>query len=124
VRYGNHQSDGGNGWIVVDCPNSIAFYYNRVIRWLKHTHKVSLPLHGSHITVVAGKYTQIDEKKYKWGYRDGEWVDFWYGAIQNNNEGYYWLPVHLPSGEDIRLHYGLTPTPKFQYHLTVGYMNE
>lgn len=124
VRYGHHHSEGGHGWIVIDCPNSIAFYYNRVCRWLLHTHKISLPFHGSHITVVAGKYTKIDENQYKWGYRNGEWVDFWYGPVEDNKEGYYWLPVHCPAARDIRLNYGLTPFPKFQYHLTVGYMND
>lgn len=124
VRYGHHHNEGGGGWVVADCPNSIAFYYNRICRWLLHTHKITLPLHGSHITIVAGKYTRIDEEKYKWGYMNDCWVDFWYGPIQNNNEGYYWLPVHCPQAEKIRLYYGLTPTPKYQYHLTVGYINE
>lgn len=124
VRYGRHHNEGGHGWVIIDTPNSISFYYNRVCRWLLHTHKISLPYHGSHITVIAGRYTKIDETKYKWGYRNGEWVDFWYGPIQDNKEGYYWLPVHCPSAVDIRLHYGLSPTPKFQYHLTVGYLND
>lgn len=124
VRYGHHHSEDGHGWVVIDCPLDIAFYYNRVCRWLLNTHKITLPYHGAHITVVAGKYTQIDEKKYKWGFRDGEWVNFWYGPIQDNKENYYWLPVHCPTAENIRLHYGLSPTPKFQYHLTVGYLNE
>ena len=124
VRYGHHHSEGGGGWVVADCPEDIAFYYNRICRWLLYTHKITLPLHGSHITIVAGKYTKIDEQKYRWGYMDGCWIDFWYGPIQNNNEGYYWLPVHCPQAEQIRLYYGLTPTPKFQYHLTVGYINE
>jgi hypothetical protein len=123
VRYGRHHNEGGHGWIVIDCPFDIALYYNRVCRWLLHNERISLPYHGAHITVVAGKYTQIDEKL-KWGFMDGAWVDFWYGPVQDNGEDYYWLPVHCPSAEKIRLNYGLTPTPKFQYHLTVGYKQE
>jgi len=123
VRYSQPHSDGGSGWILIDCPGSITFYYNRILRWLLHTHKISLPLHGAHITVVAGKYTTIDTNKHKWNWRDTEWVTFHYGSLQTNDEGYYWLPVYCKAAEEIRLHYGLTPTPKFQYHLTVGYMN-
>lgn len=127
IRHGKHHSQGGDGWVVLDCPKDIVYYYNKVLNWMLWTNKqITTPLHGSHITVIAGKYQKVDEKL--WGYRDGEEIEFRYGAIQdsgneNGSERYYWLPVVCEDARDIRLHYGLAPTPKFQYHLTVGHRN-
>lgn len=123
VRYSRHKEDGGQGWIVIDCPFDIAYYYNRVCNWLLWTNKrITLPLHGAHITVVAGKYTDVPRNL--WGYRDGEEVEFRYGSIQDNGGNYFWLPVQCEAAEDIRTTMGLTPTPKFQYHLTIGHMEK
>ena len=127
IRHSRHQNKGGDGWIVIDCPKDIVYYYNKVVNWLLWTDKsITTPLHGSHITVVAGKYTEVDETL--WGYRDGDDIEFQYGALQNSGkentvERYYWLPVKCDEARDIRLHYGLSPTPKFQYHLTIGHRN-
>jgi len=107
-------------WVVIDCPADIAFYYNRVCRWLLHTNRISLPLHGSHITVIAGKHTHVDTERYAWEYNNKKVVDFRYGPIQDNKEGYFWLPVICLDAIEIRTFYGLSPTPKFNYHLTIG----
>jgi hypothetical protein len=118
VRYSNHHDENGSGWVVIDCPNDIVHYYNSVVRWLKWI-KFSTPLHGSHITVVNGNFNfpKIDN----WYYRDKEEVDFYYGTIQDNAEGYYWLPVECDAVHDIRIKLGLKPQLKFQPHLTIGY---
>ena len=118
IRYNSYDS----GWVVIDCPSDIVYYYNKVCNWLSWTgRKITLPLHGSHITVIAGKYTTVNENL--WGYRDGETIEFQYGSIHDNKEGYYWLPVKCVDAEDVRLHFGLTPEPKYQYHLTIGHLN-
>jgi hypothetical protein len=121
VRYGTHKDEGGGGWVLIDCPQDIVWYYSRVLKWMLWNNGISTPLHGAHITVVAGKYTDVDKEL--WGYRDKEIVTFQYGAIQDNGEGYYWLPCKCDDAVDIRTHLGLSPTPLFQYHLTVGYNN-
>lgn len=114
LRYAN------SGWVVIDCPFDIVYYYNRVCNWLLWTNgRITTPLHGAHITVVAGKYTKVEKN---WGYRDGDVVDVWYGPLQNTTE-YYWLPVYCPDAMDVRINLGLTAYPKFQYHLTVGHNN-
>jgi hypothetical protein len=122
VRYGKHKDDGGSGWCLIDCPQDIADYYNAVCRWLLWNKGITVPMHGSHITVIAGKYTDVDYDR--WGYRHGEEVPFQYGTIQDNKEGYFWLPCKCEAAVDIRTHFGLTPTPLFQYHLTIGYNNK
>ena len=119
VRYGHHKDAGGQGWVVLDCPTDIVHYYNSVYKWLLWTQRISKPLHGAHITVVAGKYSDVDISL--WGYRDGDIVDFSYGPVQNKDEGYYWLPCKCEAAVDIRTHLGLTPEPLFQYHLTIGF---
>jgi len=121
VRYGRHQKDGGEGWVVLDCPYDIVYYYNKVAQWLLWNNHITIPMHGSHITVIAGKYDEVDYDT--WGYRDGEEIEFSYGATQNGGN-YYWLPVECVGAEDIRTFYGLEPTPLYQYHLTVGYNNQ
>ena len=119
VKYHRHHDDGDGGWAVIDCPLDIVHYYNRVVRWLKWI-KLSEPLHGAHITLVAGTHETGDKKK--WGYRDGEKVDFWYGPVQGDG-GYYWLPVYCPDIQEIRKVLGLKPNLKWQAHLTIGYEN-
>jgi hypothetical protein len=121
IRYSTPKSQGGNGWVVIDCPFDIMFYYNRICNWLLWTGgRITYPLHGSHITVVSGKHTECDESN--WGYRDGEYVDFEYGTI-HGEDGYYWLPVRCEAAVDIRTKLGLDPKPFWNYHLTVGFEN-
>lgn len=123
IRYGRHKDDGGHGWVVLDCPSDIVYYYNRVCNWLLFKgRKITTPLHGAHITIVAGKYADVDKEL--WGYRDGEEIEFSYGAIQGDGQNYFWLPVECNEACEIRQSLGLTPYPKFQFHLTVGYLND
>jgi len=110
-----------NDWVVIDCPFDIVYYYNRVCNWMLHKqNKITWPLHGAHITVVAGKYTKV---KKNWGYRADETVKFNYGTL-TNNDNYFWLVVDCPEASEIREKLGLSPEPKWPYHLTVGYLNE
>jgi hypothetical protein len=113
-----------DGWVVIDCPYDIMYYYNRICNWLLFTDsRITMPLHGAHITVVAGKYTKVEKN---WGYRDGESIEFQYGSILeggNEKEKYFWLPVKCDDAVDIRLKLGLDETPKFPYHLTIGHLN-
>ena len=123
VRYGRHKDDGGHGWVVIDCPSDIVYYYNRVCNWLLHKdRKITRPLHGAHITVVAGKHQDVD--KSLWNIQNGEEFEFSYGQIQDNGQNYFWLPVKCEQACELRRSLGLTPYPKFQFHLTVGYLND
>lgn len=108
-------------WVVLDIHPSIAAYYRSVIcrlHWVVPTSS----FHGSHITVVAGKY-QKPNKNY--GYRDGESIKFSYGKVMTENNSYYWLEIVDDSElRDIRLSLGLEPTPFHPFHLTVGHVDK
>lgn len=108
-------------WVVLDVNPSIARYYRGVIKMLHKIYSTS-SLHGSHITVVAGKYQQ-PMKKY--GYREGEDIRFTYGPVMTEDYSYYWLTVVDDSElREVRGELGLEPTPFHPFHLTVGHVDK
>jgi hypothetical protein len=112
-------------WLVLDTPNSIPRYYSFWVK--KFTWKnVSLPLWGSHITCIAGKYQKVSDHPL-WGTYDGEIVPFEYSNVietgKDDKGTYFWLPVRCKRLEEIRLSFGLTPKPKWNWHLTICYLN-
>jgi hypothetical protein len=112
-------------WIVLDTPNSIVRYY---CWWVKKLtwKNISPPLYQSHCTVVNGKYQKVVDHPL-WGGYDGEIIPFEYSNIieygKDEKGTYFWLPVECKRLEEIRVSYGLSPLPKWKFHITVGYLN-
>lgn len=116
IRYAKH-----SGWIVLDCPDSIVWYYKSWVE--KFTwKKASTPLHGSHVTVLAGKYEK-PRKPENWNKYQGEKVHFYYSPTIYTDDKYFWLRVYCPFLVKVRRSLGLSDTPKWMYHLTICYIN-
>jgi len=108
-----------NRWLMVDCCEEMAaFYRNLVFRWSPII-RLQRPLHGSHITVIAGKYEPNHDERY-WKKYDGHSVLFEYSPEIESDGTYFWLPVFCKEFENVRVELGLTPTIPIPWHLTIG----
>ena len=107
-----------NSWIVLKCGQGIIDYYKYWIEFKKNF-KINKPLHGSHITVVAGKYEDVSFHKY-WRKYDGQVVKFEYDGCIKSDGSYFWAEVKSEKLEEIRRELGLASTPKWPFHLTIG----
>ena len=111
-------------WLILNCSNSIVNYYawwcQRLV-WKKG----STPLHLAHVTVVAGKYQDVSRHE-NWKKHQGKIVDFQYSNViefdKQKGGTYFWLPVRCEFLKQVREELGLTPYPKWQYHLTCCYI--
>lgn len=121
AAYGTLRYCPNSGWVVMDTPNSIVRYYSWWVRKLTWK-KGSTPLHGSHCTVVNGKVEDV-RKNAAWGLRQGAIIRFEYNSAIKTNGQYYWLTVRCPALQDIRRELGLKPFPKWEYHITIFYID-
>lgn len=106
-------------WVVLDCEPDLPKYYAWFVR--KHRGiKLLVPQWESHISVVRGE--SIDpELLEKYKKYEGKEFEFTYIAdIVNENTEYFWLDVQCPELEQLRVDFGLPPTPIFSFHLTIG----
>ena len=112
-------------WLVVYTDDEIGRYYRAIITREHPSVKLNSPMHGAHITVIAGKYETPPKKDLYWGLYEGEIVDFQYSPEIHFDDGlYYWLTVECKRIEDIREELGLLPKIRFAWHLTVGNTKE
>ena len=81
--------------------------------------KLQPPMHGSHITVIAGKYEPNHIEQY-WKKYDGQSVEFQYSPEIGSDDTYFWLPVFCKEFKSVRIELGLTPTIPIPWHLTIG----
>jgi hypothetical protein len=105
-------------WLILSCDDEISRYYRHLFYrdypWLG---KLTRPVWGTHISIIRGE--KIPNYQL-WRLDENKLVDFEYeGGVKDNGE-YYWLKVHCPYLADLRTKYGLTPEPRFGFHLTVG----
>ena len=114
-----------NDWIILECPPSIVNYYKW---WIEKFvwKKISTPLYGAHVTVLAGKHEKGLSKHPLWNKHQGQRVEFKYESkIYTDHEWffkgkYFWLRVECPLLNQIRLELGLRPEPYHPLHLTIG----
>lgn len=115
-----------DGWIILDCPNSIVNYYKTVIEKLIWK-KLSTSFHGSHITILPAKHNGDFREHPAWEKHNGQKVEFEYSSIIYTNElvgadRYFWLQVDCPMISIIREEFGLSPKLRWPTHLTVGFL--
>lgn len=115
-----------DGWIVLECDNSIVNYYKKVTEWMIWK-KLSTSYHGSHVTVLPAKHNGDFRKHINWNKHNGQKVEFVYSPVIYTNElvgsdRYFWLKIECPMIAQIREEFGLNPKLKWPAHLTIGYL--
>jgi hypothetical protein len=85
--------------------------------------KFNKNLRGAHITIISDKVNFDKYDEIAKIYQD-TYIDFYHELEPRTNTKHWWLRVHSPQAEDIRELMGLSRTPYFGFHLTIGYINE
>lgn len=112
-----------NTWLMVDCCEELALFYRRLVFFFSPSIKLNRPKHGSHITVIAGKYEPNHDERY-WKKYDGQSVTFQYNPEIGTDGEYFWLPVVCQEFELVRIELGLNPTIPIPWHLTIGNLKD
>lgn len=112
-----------SGWVVMDIPNSIIYYYAWWVKKLTWK-RGSPPLHKGHVTVVNGKFDDV-RKEPAWALRQGALINFRYNSVIYTDpiESYYWLLINCPELINVRKELNLRPFPKWPFHATVYYID-
>lgn len=114
-------------WLVLMCDDEISKYYRYLFEKeypflnAERHGKLTRPVWGTHISIIRGEYVP----NYKlWRLDENKLIEFEYeGGVIDNGE-YYWLKVNCPLLSELRKKYGLSPEPRFGFHLTVGRTTE
>lgn len=106
-------------WLMVDCDDELARYYRKLVNYYSRSIVLQIPKHGSHITVIAGKYETVLHREFWKKYSD-QYVNFNYDPIIHSDGTYFWLPVFCSFFESVRSELGLTPCGPIPFHLTIG----
>lgn len=111
-------------WLVLMCDDEIGLYYRSLYAkeyppYLNgdHSLKLSRPVWGSHISIIRGEYIPKIEL---WGIDTNKIIEFEYDDGVVDNKEYFWLKVKCPYLNNLRVKYGLSPEPRFGFHLTIG----
>lgn len=115
-----------DGWVIMNVDKSLINYYKF---WVERFagRKLSTSYHGSHVTVVAGKYDKGLTKHPRWKEHHGELVKFQYDSYIYTDRDwfcqgeYFWLRIHCNELIQIRTDLGLKPTPFHPFHSTIGF---
>lgn len=105
-------------WLVLLCDDEISRYY----RHLFYTEypwkgKLTRPVWGTHVSIIRGE--RIPNYNL-WRLDENKIVNFEYEPGVKDNGEYYWLKVKCNYLLDLREKYGLSRSPQFGLHLTVG----
>lgn len=105
------------------CDDEINNYYRHLYSkeypYLNGTRstKLTRPVWGTHVSVIRGE--KIPNMNL-WGIDANKIVEFEYEPGVIDNGEYYWMKVKCPHLTEVRLKYGLSPEPRFGFHLTIG----
>jgi hypothetical protein len=109
-------------WLVLMCDDEISQYYRSLFyREYPWKGKLTRPVWGTHISIVRGEFVP---KLELWGLDANKIVEFEYDGGVFDNKEYYWLKAKCPYLNELRTRYGLTPEPRFGFHLTIGRTTE
>ena len=114
-------------WLVLMCDDEISKYYRHLYSkeypYLNgdRATKLTRPVWGTHASIIRGEF--IPNMK-AWRLDENKLIEFEYdGGVIDNGE-YYWLKVSCPVLSELRKKYGLSPEPRFGFHLTIGRTTE
>jgi hypothetical protein len=108
-----------NHWLILECDEELARYYRQLVHLYYRSIVLQKPMHGSHITIIAGKYENAPYRQY-WKKYDGQQVKFEYDPHINTDNEYFWLTVNCKEFENVRVELGLNPIIPIPWHLTIG----
>ncbi len=80
-------------------------------------------LRGSHVTIISDRMGRDDFDRVSKIF-NGRKIDFFLSLYPKSSGKHWWLSVKCPDAESIREIAGLSRTPYFDFHLTMGYANE
>lgn len=89
--------------------------------------ELNKPLKLCHITIISYITSDIDLDMYDKVSKsmNGKKINFEYDPSEiRTNANHWWLKVYSKEAEAIRTLVGLEPTPFFNFHITLGYVNE
>lgn len=105
-------------WLVLMADDEISKYYRHLFYkefpWMG---KLTRPVWGTHVSVIRGE--RIPNYNL-WELDKNKIIEFEYEPGVCDNGEYYWLKVKCQALLDLRGKYGLQPSPKFGFHLTIG----
>ena len=108
-------------WIILRTDEGLIEYYKYLIG-RKWDVKFEQTIWGSHISVNRGV---APPNKELWGKYKGEKVEFQYtNNIYRANDLFFCIDAYSKRLEEIRVELGLTPQPKYGFHLTIGRINK
>lgn len=109
-------------WAVLMCDDEISRYYRHLFSLTyqalngEPAGKLARPVWGAHISCIRGEQTS----HLPWRLKERQVFEFDYQLGVQSNREYYWLSVSCPALSELRLAYGLSPEPRFGFHLTIG----
>lgn len=108
-----------NWWAVIYVCEDIAKYYSKMV-YMNSFLKLNKTKYKPHISVIYKEEPQ-EQYKNKWGYNDGEEIEFLYdGFVRHDENGVgFWLNVECRDIEKIRQTFGL-PSLLYAPHITIG----
>ena len=115
----------GNTWAYLAVDNDIIKYYQWLIKRRFHGRLLlHFPKAGAHISVVRGGDIDPVDPSFReaaWGQYQGKEYEFQYDptTISFNGE-FFWINTICPELSEIRVSLGLSPQPRYDYHLTIG----
>lgn len=95
-----------NGWATVFCCPDLARYYQAQIK--EKPQLFQLPMHGSHITVVNGKWDKVVNPEF-WKRYQNKKIRFTYSNKIIEDNRFWYLEVRCNFIHKIRKELGLTP---------------
>jgi hypothetical protein len=101
-------------WLVIACDPSIGEYYRAVVKWLSGE-RLSPPLYGYHITVLAGKHVS-PATVLRYSDLVGKKVQYNYTGKIYTNDRHCWINVDCPAAREIMEREGVTRN----LHMSVG----
>ena len=91
-----------NTWLLVEVGGDLGDYYRKIVNSYSKSTFLQKPMHGEHITVIAGKYEIVNQNP-KWRKYDGEKIEFQYYNEIETDYCYFWLPVNCSRIDYIRI---------------------
>lgn len=81
-------------------------------------------IRGTHISFINDKFTNDKMWNEFSKLFHGKEITFYYDPSVHSNGKHWWLKVQSTDAENIRIAMGLSKTPHYSMHLSLGYANE
>jgi hypothetical protein len=103
-------------WLILEYDAAILDRWREVAE-KRHRIRLSYPRWGAHISIVSG---EIPARRSRWGWRNGEEIEFEYRPVVETDGVFYWIPARCEALLGIRESLGLPRIPRHSLHMTLG----